>query len=153
GGFIMRALFVVAGLLGLGSSLSAATYKADVVVYGGTASGLISAVAVARQGKTVLVVNPDKHLGGMVTGGLGATDVGNAATIGGYSREFFDRVKAFYVKKYGAKSDQVKVCNNGFRIEPSVALAVLKALLKEEKIAPYLDHRLARVHKKGTTIT
>src|SRR5262249_47535291 len=58
--------------------------KTDVVVYGATASGVIAAVAAAREGKSVIVLEPGKHVGGMVSGGLGATDTGNRAAIGGY---------------------------------------------------------------------
>src|SRR5262245_56454378 len=83
------------------SATRGAEYSADVVVYGGTAAGVVAAVSVACEGKRVLLVEPDKHLGGMVTGGLGASDTGNRAAIGGYSREFFDRVQRYYVGKYG----------------------------------------------------
>src|SRR5262245_32950724 len=86
----------------------------DVVVYGATPAGIIAAVTVAREGKSVILLEPGKHIGGMITGGLCATDTGNRATIGGYSREFFDRVRDFYVKKYGPKSQQVKDCSDGF---------------------------------------
>src|SRR6266702_1974545 len=79
------------------------TRSVDVAVYGGTASGVIAAVAAAREGNSVVLLEPGKHLGGMVSGGLGATDVGNPRAIGGYAREFFDRVHSHYVKKYGAK--------------------------------------------------
>lgn len=109
-------------------------HEADVIVYGGTASGIIAAVAVAREGKSVLLVEPGKHLGGMVSGGLGATDVGNAKAIGGYAQEFFDRVRAYYVKKYGDKSQQVKDCANGYRFEPHVASQVFQEMLKEAKV-------------------
>lgn len=107
---------------------------ADVVVHGGTASGVIAAVAAARQGKSVILVAPEQHLGGMVSGGLGATDVGNARGIGGYAREFFDRVRAHYVAKYGVDSQQVKDCAGGFRFEPHVAEAIFDAMLTEAKV-------------------
>src|SRR4051812_8723008 len=86
----------------------AAEHTADVVVYGATASGVIAAVSAAREGKSVLLVEPGRHIGGMVSGGLGATDYGNRAAIGGYSREFFDRVRDYYAGKYGKGSPQVK---------------------------------------------
>src|SRR5262245_22640133 len=70
--------------------------NADVVVYGSTPGGIIAAVTVAREGKSVVLLQPEKQHGGMITGGLCATDTGNRATIGGYSREFFDRVRAYY---------------------------------------------------------
>ena len=64
----------------------------DVVVYGGTSAGVIAAVQAKKMGKTVVVVGPDKHLGGLSAGGLGFTDTGNKAVIGGLSRDFYHRV-------------------------------------------------------------
>src|SRR5262249_17881474 len=110
------------------------TTTPDIAVYGGTAGGVIAAVAAAREGKSVLLIEPGKHLGGMVSGGLGATDVGNARAIGGYSREFFDGVRAFYTKKFGAASAQVKDCQDGFRFEPHVGELIFKQMIDEQKI-------------------
>jgi hypothetical protein len=127
--------------------------RVDVVVYGGTAGGVIAAVAAARQGKTVLLLEPGKHLGGMVSGGLGATDYGNRAAIGGYSREFFDRVRAYYVKKYGTGSPQVKDCFEGFHFEPHVAELIFKEMLKEAKVEVLFEQRrLLTVSKTGPRI-
>jgi hypothetical protein len=130
---------------------------ADVVVYGGTASGVIAAVAAAREGKSVILVGPERHLGGMVSGGLGATDVGNAHAIGGYAREYFDRVRRYYVKHYGPDSEQVKDCAGGFRFEPHTAEAVFEELLAETKIAVIRDAPLQTVdtqegHIRSVTI-
>src|SRR5690242_16176018 len=81
--------------------------RTDVLVYGGTAGGVISAVAAAREGKTVVLLEPGKHIGGMVSGGLGWTDHGRRSTIGGYTKEFFNRVLDHYVSTYGKDSEQV----------------------------------------------
>jgi hypothetical protein len=116
--------------------------KADVVVYGGSAGGVIAAVAAAREGKSVTLIVPGKHIGGMVAGGLGATDVGKAQAIGGYSREFFDHVRDYYVRKYGKDSQQVKDCSGGFRFEPHVADAVFKQMLNDAKVNVVLERRL-----------
>jgi NADPH-dependent 2,4-dienoyl-CoA reductase/sulfur reductase-like enzyme len=70
--------------------------KCDVVVYGGTAGGVIAAVQAARLGKQVILIEPGKHLGGMTSGGLGATDFKNPDAVGGLSREFYQRIKKFY---------------------------------------------------------
>ena len=125
--------------------------NADVVVYGGSAGGVIAAVAAAREGKRVVLLVEGKHVGGMVSGGLGATDVGNAQAIGGYSREFFDRVRDYYLKKYGPKSEQLKDCAGGFRFEPHVAELVFKEMLQEAKVAVLYERRLAtpRFPEKG----
>ena len=70
----------------------------DVVVYGGTSGGIAAAVQTARMGKSVILIEPGKHLGGLTSGGLGATDIGNKAAIGGISREFYRRVGEHYAK-------------------------------------------------------
>src|SRR5438094_10251829 len=96
----------IAACLALLIPACAETRRADVVVYGASASGVIAAVAAAREGKSVLLLEPGAHVGGMVSGGLGATDHGNRGAIGGYSREFFARVTDHYAKTYGADSEQ-----------------------------------------------
>lgn len=70
----------------------------DIVVYGGTSSAVVAAVESARQGKSVIVVSPDKHLGGLSSGGLGFTDSGNTSTVGGLAREFYHRIYLEYQK-------------------------------------------------------
>ena len=72
------------------------TYSADVIIYGGTSAAVTAAVEVTQSGKSVIVVSPDKHLGGLTSGGLGYTDTGNKAVIGGLSREFYHRVYLHY---------------------------------------------------------
>ena len=64
------------------------SYSADVIIYGGTSAAITAAVQVSRMGKSVIVVSPDQHLGGLSSGGLGFTDTGNKEVIGGISREF-----------------------------------------------------------------
>ncbi len=77
-------------------AIGAPTDRYDVVVYGGTSSGVAAAIQVARMGKTVVLVEPGTHLGGLTSGGLGATDIGNKAAIGGISREFYSGVYDYY---------------------------------------------------------
>ncbi|MFQ3652155.1 MAG: FAD-dependent oxidoreductase [Gemmataceae bacterium] len=132
--------------------LCAADHKADVVVYGATSGGALAAIATAREGKTVLLIDPGTHLGGMITSGLGATDTGNRAAIGGYSREFFVRVRDYYISRYGASSKQVKDCSDGYRFEPSVAMLTLKAMLAEAKVTPVFKKPLRSVKKSGTSL-
>src|SRR5580698_5705057 len=107
-----------------GQAQGAEPRRFDVVVYGGTASGVVAAVSASREGEKVVLIEPGRHLGGMVSGGLGATDHGNRGAIGGISREFFRRVLDHYVKTYGAGSPQVKDCSDGFKFEPQVAEAI-----------------------------
>src|SRR5215467_9150241 len=72
----------------------ATTY--DLVVYCGTSGGIAAAIQARRMGKTSVLIEPGKHLGGLTSGGLGATDIGNKAAIGGISREFYQRIKKHY---------------------------------------------------------
>ncbi len=68
----------------------------DVVVYGGTSAAVIAAVQAKRMGKSVILVCPDKHLGGLTSGGLGWTDTGDKSVIGGLSRDFYHRIWVYY---------------------------------------------------------
>jgi FAD dependent oxidoreductase len=116
----------------------------DIVVYGGTAGGVITAVAAAREGLKAALVSPDHHLGGMVSGGLGWTDYGRKEVIGGYSLEFFERVG----RKYGRDIE--------WHFEPHVAEAVFNDLVKEAGVTVVLDQRLREkggVKKSGTQLT
>ena len=79
-------------------SVPAAVRRADVVVYGGTSAAVTAAVQVMKMGKSVIIVSPDKHLGGLSSGGLGYTDTGNKEVIGGLSREFYQRLYSHYQK-------------------------------------------------------
>ncbi len=123
--------------------------RADVLVYGATPAGIMAALAVARAGKSVILLEPGTHLGGMVTGGLGATDTGNRLAIGGYAREFFTRIREYYVQKYGAASVQVRDCSDGFHFEPHVAMHVFRELLREARITVRLQKRLHALRQEG----
>jgi hypothetical protein len=136
-------LFVIGG-----SAFAAERHTADVVVYGANASGVIAAVTAAREGKSVILLNPDRHVGGMVSGGLGATDTGRREAVGGYAREFFDRIRAHYAKTNGPNSRQVKDCSDGFYFEPHVASLVFRAMLSEVHVEPKLELNLAGLVKE-----
>lgn len=93
--FIVVLLFALV-LSGCGEKPQNNHFEADVIVYGGTSAAVTAAVEVVQSGKSVIVVSPDKHLGGLTSGGLGYTDTGNKAVIGGLSREFYHRVWNHY---------------------------------------------------------
>src|ERR1051326_9068079 len=84
-------LFPVLLAILLCAARSHAVETCDVLVYGGTPGGLSAALAASRQGASVVVIEPTKWIGGMVTGGLASTDVGNEKVIGGIAREFYPR--------------------------------------------------------------
>ncbi|MBC7816876.1 MAG: FAD-dependent oxidoreductase, partial [Planctomycetaceae bacterium] len=94
-------LLVIASLCP--STLSAADVATksppyDIVVYGGTSGGIIAAVQATKMKKSVVLIEPSKHLGGLTSGGLGATDIGNKSAIGGLSRSFYRRIAEHYAK-------------------------------------------------------
>ncbi|MBR2915707.1 MAG: FAD-dependent oxidoreductase [Clostridia bacterium] len=105
------------------------TPKYDIVVYGDTAAAVVSAVAASRQGAKVALVAPNKHLGGMMSGGLFETDLGNSSVIGGMSREFFKRNA---VIKGNKTADAVD-----WYFEPHVAEEIFADMLNETKKTPY----------------
>ncbi|YCM46871.1 FAD-dependent oxidoreductase (plasmid) [Verrucomicrobiaceae bacterium 227] len=76
--------------------LLAETNKADLIIYGGTSTAVMAGVQASQMGKSVIIVSPDQHLGGLTSGGLGWTDNGHAVGIGGLSRQFYQRIKAHY---------------------------------------------------------
>jgi PhoPQ-activated pathogenicity-related protein len=114
----------------------------DVVVYGGTAGGVIAAVAAAREHQRVALVTPDRHLGGMVSGGLGWTDYGKKEAIGGYALEFFQGVG----RKYGRDIE--------WHFEPHVAEAVFDDMVREAGVQVFHGRlrEKAGVERAGTTI-
>ena len=79
-------------------ALKAQVVEADLCIFGGTSGGIAAAVQAARMGKTAVLVNPTKYLGGLTTGGLGATDIGNKAAIGGLARDYYHRLAQHYAQ-------------------------------------------------------
>ncbi|MEZ0387105.1 MAG: FAD-dependent oxidoreductase, partial [Verrucomicrobium sp.] len=127
-------------ILGLGS-VSAASTSYDVVVYGATPAGLASAITAAREGASVVVVEPTQWIGGMVTGGLSSTDLGRQEAIGGFAREYFARAAA------------VKPGTPMWYAEPHVNLATFEAMAKEAGIHVVKEKALQAVAKEGRRIT
>jgi len=80
----------------LSPCFASAAENTDVVVYAGSSAGVAAAIQAARMGKHVILIEPSQFLGGLTTGGLGATDIGNKKAIGGISREFYAQIREFY---------------------------------------------------------
>src|SRR5260370_42478093 len=76
----------------------------DVVVVGGTPGGVMAAVAAARRGHKVVILERTEHVGGLAANGLGATDIATRSATGGVFLEFVGRVHDYYVTKYGEKT-------------------------------------------------
>jgi FAD dependent oxidoreductase len=140
----MKSLLQLAAFALLASTAFGQTKKFDLVVYGGTAGGVMTAVSAAREGLTVAILEPGSHLGGMVTGGLSRTDYGKKEVIGGVALEFYQRAG----KKYGREIEWMP--------EPRVAEAILNEMIQEARtITVFLNHRLKEkggVKKQGARV-
>ncbi len=135
---------------------AAAPIEYDVVIYGGTSAGIAAAVQVKRMGGTVIVIEPGMRIGGLTTGGLGQTDIGNKGAIGGVAREFYQRVKQYYDQPEHWKWQRREEYRDGgqtrtgtaedtmWTFEPSTALAILLAWVREHDIPVVYRQRLDR---------
>ena len=145
---ILMVILLVAGVQPAFAKSKAQSFTADIIVYGGTSAAVTAAVEAVQSGKTVLMVSPDTHLGGLTSGGLGFTDTGNKSVIGGLSREFYHRVWLHYNdsaawnwEKHAAfgNKGQGTVAMDGVNrtmwiFEPHVAEQVFEELIKENNI-------------------
>jgi hypothetical protein len=105
--------------------------KYDLVIVGGTPAGIMSAISSARLGKTSVILERTSHVGGLPANGLGATDIATRGATTGLFTEFVGRVKQYYTNKYGAASEQVNACSDGYHFEPSVAEKIFGEMLAE----------------------
>ena len=138
-------------------------HEADIIIYGGTSAAIIAAVEARKMGKSVIVVSPDVHLGGLSSGGLGYTDTGNKEVIGGLSRDFYHRIFLKYQsdqawkwqkkEEYGNKGQGTPAMDGAERtmwiFEPHVAEQVFEDYVKENDLTIFRDEWLDR--KAGVT--
>jgi hypothetical protein len=144
--------------------------ESDICVYGGTAGGVAAAVQAARMGKKAVIAEFGYHLGGMSSGGLGATDIGNKAAIGGIAREFYHQVAQHYAtdaawrfeqredyfKHRSSRSSLVDLTQADatmWTFEPHVAEDIFFQMVNEAKVPVYFQQRLSTVKKDGVRIT
>ncbi|MCP5559190.1 MAG: FAD-dependent oxidoreductase [Verrucomicrobiaceae bacterium] len=126
----------------------------DIVIYGGTPGGIASAIAAARMGSEVMLIEYHDHIGGMTTSGLGKSDIEDREKIGGIFKEFIAGVQQHYVTTYGADDENTTLCHDGYYAEPHVAEAVLDAMLaKESKITVLKGWRLKSAQVENAKIT
>ncbi len=137
---------------------------ADVVIYGGTSAAIASAVQLVRMNKPVLIVCPDKHIGGLSSSGLGFTDLGNKEVIGGISKEFYQEVYKHYQNKdawnwqpreeYGNEGQGTTAIDDEFKtmwtFEPHVAEQIFEDFIRENNITIHRDKWLDR--EKGVKV-
>ena len=133
--------FATAALMLFMAACSSPKADYDVCVYGGTSAGVIAAYAVAKQGKKVLLVEPGYRLGGMSSGGLGQTDIGNKQVVKGLALDFYRRVGATYGRL------------ESWIFEPSVAENIFKDYIARGNVEVLYGHRILDAKKDGATIT
>lgn len=160
---------VIIGLLVSCNQSHSTEYQADLIIYGGTSAAITSAVQAKQSGKTVIVVSPDKHLGGLSSGGLGFTDTGDKSVIGGLARDFYHRVYLHYQDssawrwqkqaEYGNTGQGTPAIDGDARtmwiFEPHVAEQVFEDYVKEYDLEVWRDEWLDRDHgvvKEGDRI-
>ncbi len=149
---------VIMGLFVSCNQLRSNEYQADLIIYGGTSAAVTSAVQAKRSGKTVIIVSPDKHLGGLSSGGLGFTDTGDKSVIGGLARDFYHRVYQHYQDsaawrwqkhaEYGNTGQGTRAIDGDARtmwiFEPHVAEQVFEDYVKEYDLKVCRDEWLDR---------
>jgi hypothetical protein len=148
---------------------AAKTHQADVVVYGDASGGVTAAVQAARMGKKVILVSQYGHLGGLTSSGLGWTDIGNTAILGGLSREFYHEAYMYYENdaawkqqkrsEFGTKGQGTKTFNSETKLasvfEPKVAEGIFDQMIKKSGVIVIrgrLDLKNG-VHKTGKRIS
>ena len=112
----------------------------DIVIYGATSAGVIAAYTGKQMGKSVVIINPNEHLGGLTSGGLGQTDIGNKHAVTGISREFYRKLG----KVYGTFEQ--------WTFEPKEAEKLFRQYLEKADVPVITNKRIARVEKNGAAI-
>lgn len=115
--------------------------QVDICVYGGTSLGVIAAYTAKKQGKSVLLIEPTTHIGGMSSGGLGQTDIGNKYVVQGLSLDFYRRLGSHY----GTLEKWI--------FEPHVAEDIFRQYIAEEELEVWYNRRIIAASKEGSRIT
>lgn len=131
-------------------------HEADLVIYGGTSGGIAAAVQGVRMGLSVVIIEPTDRVGGLTTGGLGQTDIGNKHVIGGISREFYQAVRAYYEDddnwvwqeredyRSGGQSRTDPDEDTMWTFEPSAALSIYHEWIERDDIPVVYGERIER---------
>jgi len=141
-------LLTLFSLSGWGEKPATLRTSADLVVYGATASGIMTAYTAAREGLQVILLEPTGHIGGMVTGGLSATDLGHFQIIGGYARDFYMQAAEHY-DRHDLNESQ------NWYSEPHVDEDIFRSWLQQSGVHLHLHERLQERHavvKDGSRI-
>lgn len=152
---LRSALVVLSCTLLPHAPLQAADTSADVIVYGSTPGGFCAAIAAAREGASVILLEPTGHVGGVNTGGLSFSDSNQTvrSTVMGLFDEWHTRVEKDYTDRGVKLTYKVSEKNNvTWTYEPSVAMRVTKAMLDEAKVQVLPNRILQKVRKDGARI-
>jgi hypothetical protein len=155
---VILIMVLLVSLTGCKTESSDNVFKADIIVYGGTSASVTSAVKAAKMGRSVIMVSPDKHLGGLSSSGLGFTDTGNKEVIGGLARYFYQLIYNHYDKpeswnwqkksEYGNKGQGNPAIDGEKRtmwiFEPHAAEEAFEKMISDSKIKVFRDEWLDR---------
>lgn len=147
------------------------SFESDLIIYGGTSAAITAAVQAKKMGKSVIIISPDIHLGGLSAGGLGFTDTGDKSVIGGLAREFYQRIFSHYQNEkswkwqkkgeYGNVGQGTPAIDGDSRtmwiFEPHAAEQVFEDFLTENNVQLFRDEWLDRTNgvqlKEGKIIS
>ena len=130
--------------------------SADVIVYGATPGGFCAAIAAAREGASVILLEPTDHVGGVNTGGLSFSDSNQTvrSTVLGLFEEWHERIEKDYQQRGVTLPYKVSVKDNShWTYEPHVAAKITKEMLDEAGVKVLTKRVLKRVSKDGAHIT
>lgn len=134
--FLISSFFLFLIIIGCSRESSEETHSYDVVIYEANSARVIAAYTAKTMGKSVILIEPSNHLGGLTTGGLGYTDIGNKYAVTGLSRDFYRRLG----KHYGKLEQWI--------FESSVAKSVFQDYLDRAGIKVHYEHQLINVEKQ-----
>jgi hypothetical protein len=153
---VFTSILILVSLIALSTPTTYADQNYDVVIYGGTSAGIAAALQTSRMGKSVILIEPYHRVGGLTSGGLGQTDIGNKSVIGGISREFYQNVRKYYDDSNNWKwQEKSEYMDSGqtrtiagedamWTFEPSAALSIYLDMLKKANIKVVYHQKLNR---------
>jgi hypothetical protein len=118
---------------------------ADIIIYSATPSGIAATIQAVRQGKSVILLEPTAHIGGMNASGIGVADVVSSAPLGGLVDEYFATVNS----TYGKNTPRTL---NGRAYEPHVAELAFRRMLPTCNVRVVTSAELVQLEKTGTEI-
>lgn len=148
----MKRLILLLNICCIVLNTACAARQYDVIIVGGTPAGIMAAISAARMEKSALILERSGHIGGLPANGLGATDIDTRGATTGCFLEFTESIRTYYVEKYGADSQQVKDCKEGYYFEPHVAEFVFEQMLATYPQITVLKNRQFDVLPKNITV-